>query len=364
MKKVIYTALLAFMASALIITLPSCDSEEGPAGPKGEKGEQGIQGIPGVAGKDGSTFYSGNGAPAGSLGSNGDMYLDKGTSNLYGPKSASGWGTPLNLKGVAGAKGATGATGPKGDTGATGPKGDTGATGPKGDTGATGATGAKGDPGAAGSKILSGTNNPSTTIGAVGDFYLNKTTGDLFGPKTTNGWGSAINLKGTANVVGSQWIEIRSWGLIYDYKVRSLTHRIPTPFINAVAAGSDLKTILDNGGILLVYLRDRKLNSHFLMPTTLRHSPKTLFYFSSYAGSGTLEKNDISVGAYNTDGSALPSYIVNPISDVTHRFHYRYVVVPAGRQIIAAAGNTRSTQEIDWESMSYEEMKEIVGWDD
>ena len=36
---------------------------------------------------------------------------------LYGPKTASGWGTGISLVGAAGA---TGATGPKGATGATG----------------------------------------------------------------------------------------------------------------------------------------------------------------------------------------------------------------------------------------------------
>ena len=64
----------------------------------GEAGPQGEQGIQGVAGKDGGMFYSGTTAPAVSLGKTGDMYLDKATGNLYGPKTEAGWGTPVNLK--------------------------------------------------------------------------------------------------------------------------------------------------------------------------------------------------------------------------------------------------------------------------
>lgn len=48
-----------------------------------------------------------------------------------------------------------------------------------------------------GNQILSGDGAPAASLGAVGDYYLNKTTMELYGPKTTEGWGSAMGLKGT-----------------------------------------------------------------------------------------------------------------------------------------------------------------------
>src|SRR5690348_5248218 len=102
----------------------------GPAGPVGAQGPAGPQGVQGPAGADGNTVLNGAGAPADSLGTNGDFYLDTAADVLYGPKANGTWpatGTSL--------------VGPKGDIGATGAPGPTGPPGPKGDTGATGLQG-------------------------------------------------------------------------------------------------------------------------------------------------------------------------------------------------------------------------------
>lgn len=53
-----------------------------------------------------------------------------------------------------------------------------------------------------GSQILSGNDAPTTSLGNVGDYYLNKTTMELYGPKTTEGWGNAIGLKGAQGEKG------------------------------------------------------------------------------------------------------------------------------------------------------------------
>ena len=151
----------------------------------------------------GNQILSGIGAPTETLGNVGDYYLDLSNSNLYGAKTAQGWGNPISLKGIQGDKGekgdtgATGQKGDKGDTGATGQKGDkgdTGATGQKGDKGNTGATGQKGDkgdtgtPGQNGSKIYAGIGAPTINIGAVGDWYIDSQNKRLYGPKETSGW--------------------------------------------------------------------------------------------------------------------------------------------------------------------------------
>jgi len=55
--------------------------------------------------------------------------------------------------------------------------------------------GPTGPAGLAGSQILSSTTAPDPLIGAIGDFYLNKTTNQMYGPKTQeNEWGTPINL--------------------------------------------------------------------------------------------------------------------------------------------------------------------------
>ena len=127
----------------------------------------------------GNQILSGIGAPTETLGNVGDYYLDLSNSNLYGAKTAQGWGNPISLKGIQGDKGEkgdTGATGQKGD------KGDTGATGQKGDKGDTGATGQNG------SKIYAGIGAPTINIGAVGDWYIDSQNKRLYGPKEASGW--------------------------------------------------------------------------------------------------------------------------------------------------------------------------------
>ena len=166
-------------------------------------------------------IHSGVGAPSKEVGNIGDYYLDISNTNLYGAKTAQGWGTPISLKGIQGAKGDkggkgdTGAKGDKGDTGAKGDKGDAGVKGDKGDTGAkgdkgdTGAKGDKGDAGAKGdkgeqgvagqdgTKIYAGIGVP-TSIGKVGDWYIDTQNKRLYGPKTNSGWGTGISLVSTS----------------------------------------------------------------------------------------------------------------------------------------------------------------------
>lgn len=51
-----------------------------------------------------------------------------------------------------------------------------------------------GPQGVRGSQVLSGSTDPSPTIGLIGDQYINTSTGYLFGPKTTSGWGTGVSL--------------------------------------------------------------------------------------------------------------------------------------------------------------------------
>jgi hypothetical protein len=212
-------AVLLFVAISSL--LPSC-GKEGPQGIPGPQGDSGVAGATGPAGADGSVIYSGNGAPASTIGQNGDYYLDKSTGNLYGPKTSSGWGTPLSLSSGQGGSGAQGPAGPQG------PPGASGAQGPAGPQGAQGTPG---------SQFLSGSGAPAGTLGNIGDFYLDKTGYFLYGPKTANGWGTPTLLRGAqgpqgpagpAGVAGSQIYSgtgapAANLGIIGDYYIDKST---------------------------------------------------------------------------------------------------------------------------------------------
>jgi hypothetical protein len=57
--------------------------------------------------------------------------------------------------------------------------------------------GTSGPQGGRGTGILNGTSAPNNTIGIVGDFFLNTTNMNLYGPKTDSGWGSPTDLVGS-----------------------------------------------------------------------------------------------------------------------------------------------------------------------
>lgn len=88
-------------------------------------------------------WITGEGAPTVEQGSNGVMYLDSATMNLYFKEDGS-WRLVGNIKGETGQTGAVGPQGPAGETG------QTGAIGPQGPAGETGQTGAVGPQGPAG----------------------------------------------------------------------------------------------------------------------------------------------------------------------------------------------------------------------
>ena len=224
MKKLLWNGIPLVILFLLLVT--ACSKSAGPAGPAGA---QGAAGPVGPAGANGSVIYSGTGAPPAGTGVVGDFYIDVASGNLYGPKTASGWGTPIDLKGSNGATGATGAAG------------------------------------AAGSKIYTGTTAPASTVGVVGDYYLDKANYLFYGPKTATGWGTPVSLQGpqgppgpegdanvrvkTFSLTSSQWI----WNSAYSFETSpgSFTEyftRYADITFNSLTQG-----ILDSGMVLAYF---------------------------------------------------------------------------------------------------------------
>jgi hypothetical protein len=102
--------------------------QPGPQGPQGVPGVQGPQGVPGSAGTNGNTVRAGTGAPAASLGVNGDHYLDTQNKLWYGPKANGAWPSGFSIVGPQGIQGVQGPTGPTGPTGPAGSSGTGGTT--------------------------------------------------------------------------------------------------------------------------------------------------------------------------------------------------------------------------------------------
>ena len=106
------------------------------------------------------------------------------------------------------ATGSQGEKGDKGDTGASGAAGPTGVTGQTGDTGSTGATGASGTNGAT---WYSGAGQPSTAIGATGDYYLDTAANAIFRKDITGIWIKQTNLQLNNKAdYDSGWVNINS----------------------------------------------------------------------------------------------------------------------------------------------------------
>ena len=130
----------------------------------------GDQGPPGPRGN--SVLY-GYGPPSTTTGVNGDFYIDLRTALMYGPKAGGTWPPGFSL---------------------IGPIGPVGPAGPQGPVGAPGNT------------VRNGSGPPDPSLGVAGDFYIDTSNHNIYGPKsnTVVGWGSPTSLIGPQGPQGIQ----------------------------------------------------------------------------------------------------------------------------------------------------------------
>lgn len=178
--------------------------------------------LVGNTGTPGSQIYFGTGTPPSTTGIAGDVFFATDTSYIY-QKTSSGWpSTGKLLMGAAGLMGSNGssfhasASNPQSTDGANGdfwvnwttgeafgPKAsgswpDTGYS-IKGPTGATGAQGVN---------LLNGSGAPASSLGNIGDAYIDTTNSILYAAKTSSGWASTgASLVGQQGVQGVQGIQ-------------------------------------------------------------------------------------------------------------------------------------------------------------
>lgn len=431
--------LLFVLGTALLLTGCGKDGSIGPQGPQGPEGAQGVQGVKGEKGEDGSTIYSGAAAPPANVGQVGDFYFRTSNSDFFGPKTESGWGTATNLRGATGATGATGAAGAAGSkilSGTAVPAAGLGAVGdfyfrtsnadfygpktasgwgtaisvrgipgkdgaviltgtgaPNANLGAVGdmyldrntsnlygpkilavvggngwgtphsLKGETGAAGAAGSRIHSGTANPAVSLGTIGDYYLNRTTGDFYGPKMlitggSSSWGTPINLRGTANVVSSNWFGLKpAWDISWGDDTRRQYFTVPQPMLNAVNA-TTLNSFMNSGGIFLMYM------DHTVATFGVTQLP----YSANYVDFGWMTSRYTNLSEENYfyftinahSGETIPASYRTP-SNIT----LRYVMIPAGRVLNGVASvNGRRIAVDQLKAMSYEQAGATFGWEE
>lgn len=120
--------------------------------------------------------------------------------------------------------------------------GNTGPQGPTGGTGGTGPTGFTGPTGPHGPLILTGAGAPGPGTGVDGDFYIDTTTSELYGPKTAGAWPPGSSIVGTTGPTGPTATQILTGagvpspalGIDGDFYIDNLTSGLYGP----KAAGS------------------------------------------------------------------------------------------------------------------------------
>lgn len=152
------------------------DGREGKMGPRGPEGLPGRDGRDGKDGKDGKEAVYALAVLHGFVGSEQDWLRSQ--------------------------KGADGAPGRDGIDGAAGRDGINGKDGAPGKPGAQGAQGPAGHDGIDGRTILNGKGAPPLGLGDIGDFYIDISAWEIYGPKTRGSWGTAVKLRGTNTYVG------------------------------------------------------------------------------------------------------------------------------------------------------------------
>jgi hypothetical protein len=285
------------VASLLLFAACSKTGATGATGAAGATGATGATGASGVQGPAGSSILSGNGAPADTTGKIGDFYIDLTAIQLYGPKTTSGWGTSVSLKGT------------------------------------PGATGYEGTNGKAGSQIYRGSGAPALSLGNAGDYYMDELNDSLYGPKTASGWGTGISLRGsqgpagTANVIYYSWTAFTpaNWSA-FDPTSASRTYSISMP---------EITEDLFDEGVVLVYLNCAYYSPSYISSQDMTQLPAN-FYNRVNGNKREMLEEHLQPGSLtlaladaqdNGDPGTLFS-ITGPPAPIYYM--YRVIIIPGG----------------------------------
>jgi len=178
--------------------------------------------------------YSGTSDPSDTVGTIGDFYINLATDMLFGPKTVSGWGTSVSLSQVGSFTGA-----------------------------ANGATNGQ---------LYNGSGPPSSTLGTVGDFYLDTTAYLLYGPKTATGWGTPIAVQGPGTntavntnvftISNTQWL----WNSQYVFQTSPSSYTEYFTRYCDTAVASITQNVLDDGMVMVYFTPNTSNNTNQWAP--------------------------------------------------------------------------------------------------
>lgn len=116
--------------------------------------------------------------------------------------------------------------GPQGIAGPAGADGADGADGAAGADGADGTNGTNGTNGTDGSVWYNGAGAPAAGLGAIGDYYLDTATSDVYS-KSLGGWAIVVNIKGTAGSAGTSGVVLQ---VVTAFRLDPVTCNVDIPW--------------------------------------------------------------------------------------------------------------------------------------
>jgi hypothetical protein len=232
----------------------------------------------------GTAIWSGTDNPPTTVGNVGDFYINTTLHYLWGPKTASGWGTATHLVG------------------------------------------------AAGSAILSGTGVPAATLGKVGDYYINTSNMNFYGPKTSSGWGTAVALRGTANVTYSDWITPSTYK---KDTIFGIFH-----FDANITASKITQTILDKGSVL-VYGKLDGYNPAIWPTDQVSPLPILITYMDGTSPNTDTWSDNVTLGNIQIDLTSS----LNAYGSISNAHQFRYIIIPGGVHTLGAV-NPKNYSEV------------------
>jgi len=186
--------------------------------------------------------------------------------------------------------------------------------------------------GTAGSVILSGTTAPAATLGKLGDYYINSSTMTFFGPKTASGWGAGVGLRGTANIHYSNWITPATYA---KDTIFGSVH-----FDANIAASLITQNLIDKGSVL-VYGKLDGYNPVIWPTNQVSQLPILINYMSGTTPNLDTWSANVTVGNIQIDlVSSLNAY-----GSISNAHQFRYIIIPAGAVTLGSA-NPKNYSEV------------------
>jgi len=209
--------------------------------------------------------------------------------------------------------------------------------------------------GESGNTVLSGTDAPAADLGVVGDFYVDITTNSIYGPKSSSGWGSSTLLVGpagaNAEVKYTTWFNADATLDSRDTTIDGTCFKIRHKIIESLTSDAI------NEGAVLVYMRAGKIG------------PYPLPYISDAGGATNSIGFILKQGklftyrhTFNTcrfTSAITPAYTGQPVCvPLPIGLEYRVIIIPGITPLTAVKSSATCDVVKSVQDLTYEEVCE------